>query len=207
VVSSPVNVPSSDLVHIGDPGHPVAAGVTIAGLDNWGQTAHGDFTSTGGLTAVFINTNTGLPVTIAGSTGLGKVVYSNMDLEFHFVGDTGIIAVNAMSFVTPEPASPFSAERQLYCNGGCTWAGGSGCDQADADILCKLTTGNPNSTAISWTDTTAQDFGGFSCPSAGVNLGPMPEFGVTVDVWYQESSILANHGPGQIILDPVCTNP
>ena len=27
------------------------------------------------------------------------------------------------------------------------------------------------------------------------------------NVWYQDSSILGNHGPGAIILDPVCTNP
>jgi hypothetical protein len=46
----------------------------------------------------------------------------------------------------------FSQATQLYCNGSCTWAGAQDCDQQDANILCKLKTGNPNSVALGWTD-------------------------------------------------------
>lgn len=51
--------------------------------------------------------------------------------------------------------------------------------------------------------------GGFSCPLGGYgsNLGPLPEYGVAVNVWYQQTSILANHGPGNVIGSATCTNP
>jgi hypothetical protein len=103
----------------------------------------------------------------------------------------------------------FANVRQLYCNGSCSWAGAQGCDQADADILCKLKTGNPLSTALSWTHAAAQNFGGFSCPNYGANLSTFPEYGVNVNVWWQPDTqpIVANHGPGNVILDPICTNP
>jgi uncharacterized repeat protein (TIGR02543 family) len=101
----------------------------------------------------------------------------------------------------------FASVPQLYCNGTCTWAGAQGCDQADADIFCKLKTGNPASTASSFTTGTALDQPGFSCPGQGTNLGPKPLRGVSVNVWYQDSSILANHGGGQVINGATCTNP
>lgn len=96
---------------------------------------------------------------------------------------------------------------QLYCNGGCTWAGDSDCDQADADIFCKLRTGNPLSTATSFALTTALAQPGFSCPFIGTEIGPLLLRGVNQSVRYQDSSILANHGPGTVIINPVCTNP
>lgn len=100
----------------------------------------------------------------------------------------------------------FEAVAQLYCNGSCTWAGASSCDQADADIFCKLRTGNPASVAMSFTIGTALAVPGFSCPGYGVNLGPMTATrGVSVNVWYQDSSILGNHGAGLVILNPVCS--
>jgi hypothetical protein len=99
----------------------------------------------------------------------------------------------------------FSAVPQLYCNGSCSWAGASGCDQADADIYCKLITGSTTSTASSFTLGTAQGVPGFSCPSYGTNMGTMPEYNVNVSVWYQGTSILANHGGGQIISSATCT--
>jgi cysteine-rich repeat protein len=101
----------------------------------------------------------------------------------------------------------FSQVTQLYCNGGCSWSGANDCDQTEADILCKLKNGNPNSVAMGWTSTTAQDTFGFACPFLGTSLGAIPEYGVNLDVRYQGSSILANHGPGNIILNPNCTNP
>jgi cysteine-rich repeat protein len=114
--------------------------------------------------------------------------------------------------VTCKPVSclyDFSQVTQLYCNGGCTWAGAQDCDQADANILCRLKTGNPNSIATGWTSTTAQPTFGFPCAPLGYGtlIGPIPEYGVAETVRYQNTSILADHGPGNIILNPMCTNP
>ena len=100
----------------------------------------------------------------------------------------------------------FAGINQLYCNGSCTWAGGSSCDRADADILCKLLTDNPASTAISWTDTVALSEPGFSCPGHGGTINVSGR-GVDVDVWYQDSSIRDTHGPGEVVAYPVCTDP
>ena len=99
----------------------------------------------------------------------------------------------------------FSQVPQLYCNGSCSWAGAQGCDQADADIYCKLITGSATSTASSFGTATALPVGGFPCPSYPTNLGPMPEYGVSVNVWYQGASILGNHGPGTVINKATCT--
>jgi hypothetical protein len=100
----------------------------------------------------------------------------------------------------------FDGVRQLYCNGSCSWAGASSCDAADADILCQLLTDNPASTAISWTDTTALDEGGFACP-AGYGTAIETDRGFSGEVRYQDASILADHGSGSVIADPVCTDP
>ena len=100
----------------------------------------------------------------------------------------------------------FSSVNQLYCNGGCTWSGGSDCDQTEADIFCKLKMDNPNSTAISWTSTTALPEHGFPCTWNGDALNIVNR-GVSMTVKYQESSILGNHGPGNVIAYPVCTDP
>jgi hypothetical protein len=101
----------------------------------------------------------------------------------------------------------FSAVPQLYCNGGCSWAGASDCDQADADIYCKLIMGSTTSTATSFTVVTAKAVPGFSCPLGGygTNYGTMPEYNVNVPVWYQSTSILGNHGPGNVIGSATCT--
>jgi len=106
----------------------------------------------------------------------------------------------------------FANVRQLYCNGTCSWSGGSSCDQADADVFCKLKTGNPLSTATSYTNTTALPEPGFSCPFHAGTFLPnevltLRNIDVSVNVRYQDSSILANHGSGQVIADPICTNP
>jgi subtilisin-like proprotein convertase family protein len=98
----------------------------------------------------------------------------------------------------------FSSLTQLYCNGTCTWAGAQGCDQPDADIYCQLTTGNPASTAVSFDIVPALAEAGFSCPGIGENLGPIAGYGVAVNVWYQDTSILANHGAGSVVTNVVC---
>ena len=100
----------------------------------------------------------------------------------------------------------FSSVNQLYCNGGCTWTGSSDCDQTEADILCKLKMDNPNSTAISWTSTTALPEHGFPCPWYPDTINVVNR-GVSVSVQYQDFDILGNHGPGNVIAYPVCTDP
>jgi subtilisin-like proprotein convertase family protein len=100
----------------------------------------------------------------------------------------------------------FAQVPQLYCNGSCSWAGevNGSCDQPDADIYCQLVTGDPSSTATSFDIVPALDEFGFSCPGIGTNLGPIPALGVDVDVWYQDTSILANHGAGEVVTNVVC---
>ncbi len=102
----------------------------------------------------------------------------------------------------------FSNVSQLYCNGSCTWAGGSGCDQADADLFCQLIMDNENSTATSYSTPTALPEPGIPChqTSYGTTVSGVDR-GVGVTVTWQDSSILANHGPGTVITNPVCTNP
>lgn len=105
----------------------------------------------------------------------------------------------------------FENVAQLYCNGTCSWAGAAGCDQADANIFCQLKTGNPLSTATTFTTTTALAQPGFPCAPLGygVDIGELPYRGVNLafHVRYQDSSILANHGAGVVIDSVTCTNP
>ncbi len=95
---------------------------------------------------------------------------------------------------------------QLYCNGYCSLAGPEGCDQADADIFCKLKTGKSSSIATSFAVMTALTMPGFSCGAdkLGTQLGPMATRGVLVDIWYQDSSLFANHKGGDVIVNLVC---
>ena len=99
----------------------------------------------------------------------------------------------------------FSEVEQLYCNGGCSWAGDLSCDDADADIFCKLRTGNPLSEASSYTVETALSAPGFPCPSGYTDV--YTDRGVTETVYYTDLDILATHGPGEVVTNPVCTDP
>jgi hypothetical protein len=104
----------------------------------------------------------------------------------------------------------FSTVSQLYCNGTCTWAGGSGCDSADADLFCKLKTGNPLSTNTSFTTTTALAEPGFPCPdrtTLGTSIGPLPLRGVTREVWYTDDLLSSTHGSGIVVTAVTCTDP
>ena len=108
----------------------------------------------------------------------------------------------------------FSQVTQLFCAGNCSWGGPSGCDQADADIFCKLKTGKPTAKATSFQRGLPTDAGGFPCPNLGqpvkldgvdprINLGPIPEFGLgQTTVFYQLTKILTSHGapPNSVIL-------
>jgi cysteine-rich repeat protein len=97
----------------------------------------------------------------------------------------------------------FSTVPQLSCNLTCSWAGANGCDQADADVFCKLRTGKPQAKATKWDLALPTDLGGFACADPNVffpddmriNLGPLPEFGVLKDVRYQPTKIKSTHGP------------
>ena len=114
-------------------------------------------------------------------------------------------------FVDPTSCKwDFSSVSQLYCNGTCTWAGGSSCDSADADLFCKLKTGNPLSTATSYTTAIALSAPGFPCPdrtTLGTSIGTLPLRGVTREVWYTDDDIRSTHGSGTVIDSVVCTNP
>jgi hypothetical protein len=106
----------------------------------------------------------------------------------------------------------FSGVSQLYCGGTCTWAGGSDCQKEDADILCKLITDNPNSTATSWDGypnfNTALAGPGVPCSLTGFGvLVSGLDRGTGVAVTWQDFSILSNHGFGKVVANPVCTNP
>ena len=99
VSSTQGNNPDSDNIGIVDPAHPLVAGLTSADLSNWGQSSHADFLSTGGLDIVAQNNNTGRPVLLAGSFGLGRTVYSNQHSTFHYPGLA--LLTNAMRFLSP----------------------------------------------------------------------------------------------------------
>ena len=80
--------------------HAIASGVTDSGLDNWGQSSHNDFSATGGLTSVFVNDDTGLPVLIAGSFSSGRVVYAGLHTAAHSgTGDSQLVLKNIMAFI------------------------------------------------------------------------------------------------------------
>jgi len=102
----------------------------------------------------------------------------------------------------------FSAVSQFYCNGTCSISGPSGCDQTEADRFCKLKLDDPDAVATSFDTTTALAEPGFAC--ANSNLGTpvdMASRGVTEPIAYQDSSILANHGAGVVIVNAVCEVP
>ncbi len=108
------------------------------------------------------------------------------------------------------PGIPWPNAPQLYCNGNCSWDPGSSCGQGDADIFCRLRTGNTNSRATSYTTGLALDAPGFSCPNYGTNLGSFSQYGGPrqrggYGIWTQSTSIRANHGAGTVINSVVCT--
>jgi hypothetical protein len=103
----------------------------------------------------------------------------------------------------------FSQVTQLYCDGACSTAGPSGCDQPDADLLCKLKTGNPNSVAVSFAVEQVRDEAGFSCPYPwyGTEIPQLRRRGVSSSVFYSDTSLLESHSMGNSVTDVVCTNP
>ena len=102
----------------------------------------------------------------------------------------------------------FSEVPQWFCGGSCTAIGGAvggdTCDHPDADMFCKLRTGNPRATAgVWWTETITQPEAGFCCldlvPEFG--LGPIPLHGLE-DLCYApgDMSALPGHGTATVIV-------
>ena len=100
----------------------------------------------------------------------------------------------------------FGEIEQLYCLGTCSWAGPNDCDQEDADVFCRLKTGDPNARAVTYQTSVPLPVAGFACTLDGYGkvLGPIPEYGVDRDVHYQDTSLLENHGQGQVIYQVEC---
>ncbi len=116
--------------------------------------------------------------------------------------------VSPFSTVDVDPVTcrwDFSEVEQLFCGSGCSWAGGFGCDSEDADVFCKLRTGNPDSTAISYTIGTTMSAPGFPCPSGYPTV--YTDRGVDGVVYYTDLNLLTTHGVGDVITNPVCTDP
>ncbi|MEZ4454114.1 MAG: DUF4215 domain-containing protein [Nannocystaceae bacterium] len=111
----------------------------------------------------------------------------------------------------------FSMVKQFYCHGTCSWAGPDGCDQADADIFCKLLKGDPAAKATSFNfGAPLPNLGGFGCgnPNKFVNdgmgndvrknLGQLPEYGVYQPVFYVEKNMSLSHA-GTTITSVTCS--
>ena len=101
----------------------------------------------------------------------------------------------------------FSQAPQLYCNRACSVVGAGGCDQPDADLFCKLKTGNPASVATSFSLGLVLDAPGFTCPGIGTQVPNLGGRGIGVAMYYSDESLLSTHGDGQAITNVVCTNP
>jgi hypothetical protein len=89
--------------------------------------------------------------------------------------------------------------------GSCSYAGPDGCDQADADVLCKLKTRDPGAHALDFTLVNPPDPNqpGFCCvDNGGLEVGPFPQWGVDTPVCYAE--VLT---PSVSVRDVVCEVP
>jgi hypothetical protein len=103
----------------------------------------------------------------------------------------------------------FSNVTQLFCNAACSWGGAGSCDSADATLLCRLKTGNPNAFATSFQVRTALAAPGFACAPAGLGTlvpnmaartGSLP-----FPVRYEDGSLLGTHGAGLVVTNVVCS--
>ncbi|MEC9390270.1 MAG: hypothetical protein VX944_09360 [Myxococcota bacterium] len=105
-----------------------------------------------------------------------------------------------------------SEVEQLYCYGMCSWAGPPGCDQADADTLCKLVMDNPLAVAKpydegGWVLSSPLSEAGFA--GVGCSRGTLidTDRGVPYVAW-MDASLAAHHGGGgQVVAFPDCEVP
>jgi len=120
----------------------------------------------------------------------------------HCDGASGMMGVDCT-----ECLFDFSAVPQMSCYKTCSWAGPIGCGSEDADVFCKLRTGNPNAKSADFKLVAPTDKGGFPCsdpkayfdPDLRKPLGLLTEFGVNKPVYYQESQIAFTHGTALVI--------
>lgn len=100
----------AEFVTIVEGAHEIVADVSDAGLDSWVQSIHGDFLTTGGLTTILSNTNTGNAVMLAGELGSGRVIYSNLDATNDSHAGDGIdqvlLLANSIEFLCGECITP-----------------------------------------------------------------------------------------------------
>jgi hypothetical protein len=97
--------------------------------------------------------------------------------------------------------------RQLYCNGTCSWAGPQNCDQADADVFCKLKMRNVNAHALRFRVGLPLAEGGYACAEApwGHSIGRFTAAGIN-DVRFEDNDVLKTHGAGQVVYDVECAD-
>ena len=102
----------------------------------------------------------------------------------------------------------FSQVPQWYCTGLCTpvgeTLGGTTCDQPDADMFCKLRTGNPSAIAGVWWETSVTlDAAGFCCldEAPELSLGPISLHGLD-DLCYasEHMNTLPGHATANVIV-------
>ena len=176
----------------GDPGAPGMPGhLALAGLTCPPGVPLRGFSASGGLVCG-----------LAPPTSCGNGI---LDSGEEFEGSPGPFVSAPVSGATCR--FDFSRVRQLFCNGSCSVSGERGCDQPDADLLCRLKTGNPNSMATSFSIAPALDESGFTCPGLGTRLPDLASRGVSVGVFFSEASLLATHGAGQSVTNVACTTP
>jgi hypothetical protein len=114
---------SGDSVHIVDPSNPVMSGLTDAGLSGWSFSYHDTYSADASWTVLSVGVDSGnAAVTIEKSFGLGHLILTGQDSDFHSqngAGDTGpysqkiSLVVNALNpspfTATPEPSTLVSA--------------------------------------------------------------------------------------------------
>jgi methionine-rich copper-binding protein CopC/protocatechuate 3,4-dioxygenase beta subunit len=102
-----------DNVHITPTGaaSPIMAGITNAGLSNWGTSSHQYFSATAGLSDLAENSING-SVILAGSIGMGHVVYQGEDATYHQDYNEGqarqLLLQEIHSLISPTPSNYYS---------------------------------------------------------------------------------------------------
>ncbi|MCG8420011.1 MAG: hypothetical protein MJE77_18935 [Proteobacteria bacterium] len=110
-----------------------------------------------------------------------------------------------------------SSINQLYCHGPCgNWGGGDGCQQADADALCRLRTDSLFKIAENFDVTNARAEPGICCPPPTlsdpalfgcISLGNMSARGVDLDVSVHNTDLASTHGSNLVVTNVVCGDP
>lgn len=119
-LSAPPSV-NPDTIHIvnstapGGANHALMQGLTDASLSNWGNAAHGYFTTIGGFTGVTDDGTPGNWVALVRQVGAGFIVYSAQDISYHIKNNSpntaestylqNALTLQAGGGSVPEPAS------------------------------------------------------------------------------------------------------